>query len=170
MLSAISPSNSGERTSNSSAALTRERTDGELGDEWNFGEASLQNTTLHVKIHVHISYGRCSMPFSSCLYDLQRYRLLAPRTSTLNITHPGWPGCPSSTMPCPKGMQRQQCASQGGAHRNRLVSTWQDASLETMPCFVVFLLRLCSNFSLNALKKAIPSVSKIQTGRLTCEG
>ena len=33
VLSAISPSNSGERTSHTSAALTRERTDGELGDE-----------------------------------------------------------------------------------------------------------------------------------------
>lgn len=45
---------------------------------------------------------------------------------------------------------------QGGAHRNRLVNTWQDASLETMPCFVVLLLRLCSNFCVNALKEAIP--------------
>lgn len=29
---------------------------------------------------------------------------------------------------------------------------------------------VCVVISLNALKKAIPSVSKVQTGRLTCEG
>ena len=48
VLSAINPSNSGGRTSNSSVALTRERTDGELGDDWNFGEASLWNTSKYV--------------------------------------------------------------------------------------------------------------------------
>ena len=63
VLSAISPSNSGGRKSNSSVALTRERTDGELGDEWNVGEASLWNTTLHVKIRVQIAYDKGSMPF-----------------------------------------------------------------------------------------------------------
>ena len=63
VLSAIGPSNSGGRKSNSSVALTRERTDGELGDEWNVGEASLWNTTLHVKIRVQIAYDKGSMPF-----------------------------------------------------------------------------------------------------------
>ena len=53
-------------------------------------------------------------------------------------------------MPCHKGMQRQQCASQGGAHRNSLVNTWQDASLETMPCsFVCVVISV-----LNALKES----------------